>query len=429
MKKSPLRLVLFLGMISISGALITQIFWLRKALHVKENDFDQAVTLSLRRVAEHIDYSSTNTIRTLDAVTRVSPRKFRININDKIDCNVLEYYLRTELAYPSLDIDFDYIIYDANTDSVKFTKKVSMKETTELYSVHNDLPIFNRGAYYAEIDFPTRSAYIGVKMTIWIFTLLVLLIAVFFFAYSVLVIIRQTRLMEMQKDFINNMAHEFKTPIATISISAETLSSPEITQQPERMQSYTSIIKNEANRLRTQVDKLLQMAKMERDKIELHLEELDLHQLMKEVIPNLSLKLEDLQGMLMFHLDAKEHIIRADRVHLTNVIYNLLDNAVKYTENPPVIEVTTLNEDHHILLSIKDNGIGIPVEYRDKVFDKFFRVPTGNIHNVKGFGLGLHYLKIVVHAHKWKLDLKSFKNHGSTFTIGIPVIRPSSISA
>jgi two-component system phosphate regulon sensor histidine kinase PhoR len=177
-KKSPLRLVLFLGMISISGALITQIFWLRKALHVKENDFDQAVTLSLRRVAEHIDYSSTNTIRTLDAVTRVSPRKFRININDKIDCNVLEYYLRTELAYPSLDIDFDYIIYDANTDSVKFTKKVSMKETTELYSVHNDLPIFNRGAYYAEIDFPTRSAYIGVKMTIWIFTLLVLLIAV-----------------------------------------------------------------------------------------------------------------------------------------------------------------------------------------------------------------------------------------------------------
>ncbi|MEO5674921.1 MAG: HAMP domain-containing sensor histidine kinase [Chitinophagales bacterium] len=429
MKKSPLRLVLFLGMISITGALITQIFWLRKALHVKENDFDQAVTLSLRRVAEHLDYSSTNTIRTLDAVTRVSPRKFRININDKIDCNVLEYYLRTELAYPSLDIDFDYIIYDAITDSVKFTKKVSMKETTELYSVHNDLPIFNRGAYYAEIDFPTRSAYIGVKMTIWIFTLVVLLIAVFFFAYSVLVIIRQTRLMEMQKDFINNMAHEFKTPIATISISAETLSSPEIIQQPERMQSYTSIIKNEANRLRTQVDKLLQMAKMERDKIELHLEELDLHQLMKEVIPNLSLKLEDLQGMLMFHLDAKEHIIRADRVHLTNVIYNLLDNAVKYTENPPVIEVTTLNVDHHILLSIKDNGIGIPVEYRDKVFDKFFRVPTGNIHNVKGFGLGLHYLKIVVHAHKWKLDLLSFKNHGSTFTICIPVITPSSIIA
>src|SRR6185503_4999661 len=166
--------------------------------------------------------------------------------------------------------------------------------------------------------FPTRSAYIGVKMTIWIFSLLVLAIAVFFFAYSVLVIIRQTRLMEMQKDFINNMAHEFKTPIATISISAETLSDPDIVHQPERMEAYTNIIKNQTERLRTQVDKLLQMAKMERDKVDLTLEELDLHEMIKEVIPNLSLKLDDERGKITYHLDAAHHLIKADKVHLTN---------------------------------------------------------------------------------------------------------------
>lgn len=417
--------MLILGMISITGALITQIFWLKKALQVKESSFDQSVILSLRRVAEHLDYSSTSNATTVDAVSKISPRKFRLNINDKIDCNVLEFYLRTELSYPSLDIDFVYEIFDSNNDSLKFSRRVNMAEIEEPYTVNSDLPIFSNGAYYAAVDFPTRSSYIGVRMTIWIFSSIVLMIAVFFFAYTVLVILRQTRFMEMQKDFINNMAHEFKTPIATISISAETLSNPDIVNQPDRMQAYTNIIKNETDRLRTQVDKLLQMAKMERDKIELHLEELDLHGMIREVIPNLSLKLDEEGGKLTYHLDAAHHLIMADKVHLTNIIYNLLDNAVKYTDAAPQIDVRTKNADGEILLSIKDDGIGIPNEYQEKVFDKFFRVPTGNIHNVKGFGLGLHYLKIVVNAHKWKLDLQSEKNKGSTFTICIPYLNSS----
>ncbi|MCY7409340.1 MAG: HAMP domain-containing histidine kinase [Chitinophagales bacterium] len=426
MKKSPLRLVLILGMVSITGALITQIFWLQKALQVKESNFDQAVMLSLRRVAEHLDYSSTNSFAALNAASKISSRKFRLNINDKIECNSLEFYLRTELAYPSLDIDFDYFIYDSNIDSLVFTHSVYMNETEKLYSFSSDLPNLTQSAYYAIIEFPTRSAYIGIKMTIWIFSSLVLLLAVFFFAYTVIVILRQIRLMEMQKDFINNMAHEFKTPIATISISAETLSQPEIVNQPDRMRAYTDIIKNESNRLRTQVDKLLQMSKMERDKIELHLEEIDLHQLIREVIPNLSLKLEDRGGILLYHLDAKNHLINADSVHLTNIIYNLLDNAVKYTNVPPIIEVKTQNNANEIMLSVGDNGIGISKEFQDKVFEKFYRVPTGNIHNVKGFGLGLHYLKIVVDAHKWKLNLQSEKEQGSVFTISIPFTNNSS---
>jgi len=423
-KHSPLRLVLIFGMICISGALITQIFWLRKALQVKESNFDQAVLLSLRRVAEHFEFSSTSSYTTLNAVSKISPRAFRLNVNDKIDANVLEFYLRTELSYPSLDIDFQYTIFDLTNDSAVYKREVNMQETEKLYQVYSDLPIFSNSTYYVIIYFPSRSAYIGVKMTIWIFSSLVLLLAVFFFAYTILIIFRQMRLVEMQKDFINNMAHEFKTPIATISISAETLGNPEIVYQPQRMHAYTDIIKTETNRLRNQVDKLLQMAKMERDKIELHMEEIDLHALLKEVIPNFSLKLEDNNGKLTYHLDAAKHEIEADRVHLTNIIYNLLDNAVKYADAHPEIEVSTVNLNGDLLLSVKDRGIGISEEYQEKVFDKFFRVPTGNIHNVKGFGLGLHYLKLVVNAHKWKLDLQSASNEGSTFTITIPNVNP-----
>jgi two-component system phosphate regulon sensor histidine kinase PhoR len=257
-------------------------------------------------------------------------------------------------------------------------------------------------------------------MTIWIFSSVVLLIAVFFFAYTVLVILRQRRLVESQKDFINNMAHELKTPLATITISAETLSNPDILSQPARLQAYTSIIKNETERLRNQVDKLLQMARIERDKIVLHLEELDLHALLREVIPNLSLKLEDRSGMLYYHLNATDHIIMADKVHLTNIIYTLLDNAIKYSNDHPVIEVITRNENGNLFLAIRDNGIGIAKEYREKIFEKFYRIPTGNIHDVKGFGLGLHYLKMVVNAHKWNLQLDSVVGKGSTFTIMIP---------
>lgn len=419
-KRSPLRLVLIFGMICITGALITQIFWLRKALQVKQSNFDQAVLLSLRRVAEHFEFSSTGSYTTLSAASKISQRKFRLSINDKVDANVLEFYLRTELAYPSLDIDFQYTLVDMNNDSAVFTHDVNMHETEKLYQVSADLPTFSKSTYYVVIYFPNRSAYIGVKMTIWIFSSLVLLLAVFFFAYTVFIIMRQMRLVEMQKDFINNMAHEFKTPIATISISAETLSNPEIVYQPQRMHAYTDIIKNETNRLRNQVDKLLQMAKMERDKIELHLEQIDLHSLIKEVIPNFALKLDDQNGKLIYHLNASQHQISADRVHLTNIIYNLLDNAVKYSEHDPQIEINTINMNGDLLLSVKDRGIGISKEYQDKVFEKFFRVPTGNIHNVKGFGLGLHYLKLVVNAHKWKLNLESEKNQGSVFTITIP---------
>lgn len=426
MLRSPIRIFLLLGVISITGALITQIFWLQKAMKAKGANFDNSVQLSLRRVAEHLDISSTNSIITMDVVRKISDRTFQLAINDKIDCNVLEYYLRTELSYPSLDIDFNYTVVQSDNDKKVFKRTVDLKDQNRLYAVSTDLPVFTQGSYNVNVYFPTRSTYIGVKMTIWIFSSFILLLVVLFFVYTIFIILKQFRLVEMQKDFVNNMAHEFKTPISTINISAETLSNPDIVNHPERLQNYVHIIRNETNRLRNQVDKLLQIAKMESDKIELHEEETDLHELIRELTPNLSIKLDEMNGKLLFRLAATHYYILADRVHLINIIYNLLDNAIKYTEQIPVIEISTWTEAGDLMLSVKDNGIGIAEEYRQKVFDKFFRVPTGNIHNVKGFGLGLHYLKLVVSAHHWKIKLDSEKNKGSNFIITIPYLKNES---
>jgi hypothetical protein len=175
MKRSPIRIFLLLGIISMSGALITQIFWLQKALKAKGENFDSIVLLALRRVAEHIDFSSTNTIITLDVVRKLSPRTFQLSMNDRIDCNFLEFYLRTELSYPSLNVDFQYSIHESETDRTVFTREVTSKEQSRLYAISTDLPVFNAGSYYVNIYFPTRSAYIGTKMDD---------LVIFFFLYS-----------------------------------------------------------------------------------------------------------------------------------------------------------------------------------------------------------------------------------------------------
>ncbi|MBK9731350.1 MAG: HAMP domain-containing histidine kinase [Chitinophagaceae bacterium] len=423
MKRSPIRIFLLLGLISITGALITQLFWLQKAMNAKGDNFDNNVILSLRRVAEHLDVSSTNSIITLEVVRKISDRTFQLAVNDKVDCNVLEYYLRTELSYPSLDVDFNYHIHEAETDKEVFSRAVDLKDQKSLYAVSTDLPSFTNGTYYVVIYFPTRATYIGVKMTIWIFSSFILLVVTCFFVYTIFIILRQFRLVEMQKDFVNNIAHEFKTPISTITISAETLGNPDIIQKPERLHNYVNIIKNETSRLGNQVDRLLQIAKMESDKIELHEEETDLHTLIRELLPNLSIRTDELSGKLRLRLDARQHRIMADRVHLINILYSLVDNAIKYTEQVPDIEMHTWTEGDQLCLSVQDNGIGITEEHRKKIFDKFYRVPTGNIHNVKGFGLGLHYLKLVVTAHKWKIKVESEKNKGSNFIITIPYLK------
>jgi two-component system phosphate regulon sensor histidine kinase PhoR len=275
--------------------------------------------------------------------------------------------------------------------------------------------------YYFGVRFPQIEANLISQMGIWGFSSIVMLVVIFFFVYTLFVILKQRRLSEVQNDFINNMTHEFKTPLATIAISSEVLKDPSIAKNPERLLNYATIIENESQRLKQQVERVLQMAQTEKADVGLKKERQDIHELIKEAVGNHTAALASKRGEVRLALSATNCNILADKLHFTNVIGNLLDNAIKYCEKEPRIAITTSNSQASIQIEISDNGIGISSENQKKIFARFYRVPTGNLHDVKGFGLGLNYVKLIVEAHKGRISVQSTPGKGSIFTIVLPV--------
>jgi two-component system, OmpR family, phosphate regulon sensor histidine kinase PhoR len=219
------------------------------------------------------------------------------------------------------------------------------------------------------------------------------------------------------------MTHEFKTPISTIKVAADVFASHPIIQTDPRLAKYTQIMREQNNRLNTQVEKVLQITRIDRNTLELNTEIINLHELLETILPTIQVKIEGQNGKLEQILSAKQPYIKADTLHLTNIIHNLLDNAIKYCKDgKPEIIVKTEDKDKNVRLTIEDRGIGIDKEHHKKVFQRFYRVPTGNIHNVKGFGLGLYYVKNIVQAQGWSIDLVSESDNGTSISIDIPKV-------
>jgi two-component system phosphate regulon sensor histidine kinase PhoR len=243
---------------------------------------------------------------------------------------------------------------------------------------------------------------------------------IFSFTYVVSTVFRQKKVSEIRNDFINNMTHEFKTPISTISLACEALSDKDIIKTPGVYDSYIRVISEENGRLAGMAEKILQSARLQKGEISLKIENVNIHEALTDAISKINLQIEKKGGVIFEELKAKQAVIQADRVHITNIIFNLLDNANKYTPWAPIIHISTKNIAQGILFSIQDNGIGISKSNQKKVFEKLFRVPTGNIHNVKGFGLGLSYVKTIVEKHQGKITLESELKKGSQFSIYLP---------
>ena len=225
---------------------------------------------------------------------------------------------------------------------------------------------------------------------------------------------------EIKNDFINNMTHELKTPISTIGISSEMLLRTDFSEDPEKLKRYASIIHKENKRLENQVERVLNVAKYENEELTLNKEQIDIHALLLEARDNFSFNQLEKGGVIILKLNATTNRIIVDPVHITNVIYNLLDNGIKYCTAEPEIHIETYDERGGICMQFKDNGIGIQQENLKMIFDKFYRVPTGNLHNVKGFGLGLYYVKLIVEAHKGTITVSSSLNQGTTFSVWLP---------
>jgi two-component system, OmpR family, phosphate regulon sensor histidine kinase PhoR len=271
------------------------------------------------------------------------------------------------------------------------------------------------------VHFPDKNAFILRQIWLPVLSSLFFIgIVIFCFVYAIKVIIRQKNLSDIKNDFINNMTHEFKTPIATVSLAVEALQDPDLMNQEAFRKRYISVIKDENKRLGSQVEKVLQAATLDKKEFKLKLEEINLEEILDGARRQFELQVENKGGEITFESELGYPLIRADAFHLSHIFNNLLDNANKYCKEKPVIRIKAWEEGEHAFISIQDNGIGMNKDAQRKIFDKFYRVPTGNLHDVKGFGLGLSYVKTMLEAHKGEISVQSEPGKGSIFTIKLP---------
>jgi two-component system, OmpR family, phosphate regulon sensor histidine kinase PhoR len=421
-KSSSIRFIVILGALCIIGITITQLYWVRRAFDLKEDEFERTVNAALFNVANQI-YNINNTPSpAANPVKQVSTNYFVVLVNGDIDASLLEFLLKSEFEKRNIKVDFEYGIYDCSSEKMKYGDYVPLQTAKEKVT-NKKLPSWNHYAYHFGVQFPNREAHLINQMGIWSFSSFVLLIVIVFFSYTLFVILKQKRLSEIQKDFINNMTHEFKTPISTIAVSTEVLKDPNIVHQPERLMNYTAIIEKENTRLKQQVERVLQMAQLDKEDIGLKKELVDIHQVIQDAIRNTSIALQEKGGSVKLDAHAVQSSMEADKLHVTNLFHNLIDNAIKYCKVVPDITITTGNIGKNIIIQVKDNGIGIGSENQKRVFQKFYRVPTGNVHDVKGFGLGLSYVRSIIEAHKGTISLESVLGKGSIFRISLPLDR------
>jgi two-component system phosphate regulon sensor histidine kinase PhoR len=420
MNRSAVRWVLVLGILSIIGILGVQVFFIRKTISQEDRQLNQSITIALSAVAEKLaDYNDAE-LPHENPVFRHSADYYIVNVNGDIDPEILEQFLITEFQARNLILDFEYGIYNCRTDEMVYGRLVRFGENARIQPLESAFPKHADYLYYFGIHFVGRTQTLLNSMGIWYFFSLILIVVVIFFAYTQWIILRQRRYAEVQRDFINTMTHEFKTPLASLSLSADVLSKPDIVQEPDRLARYAGIIRSQVDHLLKQVEQVLDMGGPAGEHIRLKTENLNLKELISELLVNLDQRIHSPGGKVELVYDSPTQTIKADRLQLTNVLLNLIDNSLKYRRGEPQIEIRVADRDRCIELTVKDNGIGMPKESRKRVFDKFYRVPTGNIQSIKGFGLGLYYVRRVVRGHGWKLGLESELGKGTVIRIIIP---------
>ena len=349
-------------------------------------------------------------------------------IQERVDFKKLNNYLKSEFINNGLNLPFIFFVINKDGKTVyqsgEIKKEPIASDIITYVLFPNDPP---SKLNYLKVYFPTKGDYISSSVTFIVPSVLFSLILLVTLIFTIYIVFRQKRLSEMKNDFINNMTHELKTPVSTISLAAQMLKDSDITKSPDVFKHISGVINDETKRLGFLVEKVLQMSLFERQKAAFKLKEVDANDLVISVANTFVLKVEKYDGSLDIDLQATDSSIYVDEMHITNVLFNLMDNAVKYRrpEVPLTLMVRTWNDNNgKLLISVEDNGIGIKKEYLKKVFDRFFRVPTGNVHDVKGFGLGLAYVRKIIEDHKGTIRAEMGPgNVGTKFIITLPLIK------
>ena len=418
--RQRIRLLIITGLLSIGGTLILQLIWLRQAIDLGERDFNDRVVVALTEVVDRVQAMRGDSA-VVEPVRQKASNYFVANLNDTLHPFLLESLLRESFDRAALDVPFDYAIYDCFSDSIVYGGRVGGVE-----SEAPTPPRFEQDGHYFGIRFNGKRADVVMTLDRWILASVLQILVLGTFVYAVVIVLRQKRLSEIREDFINNMTHEFKTPIASIETGAQLLQRPEIGDDGEARHRYLSLILSENHRMRRQVDKVMEMATLDRDTGTLDEELFQLDVWIQEATASIRPTVDQLAGQLRLSLpkDTDSLSIRADRTHLDGVLSNLLDNAIRYHgDQPPMLDIQLhlLPCGRRVQLDISDRGIGVPEAHRERIFERFHRVPNGDRHDVKGFGLGLHYVRTILDAHGATIECLPHEGGGSTFRLTLPL--------
>jgi two-component system, OmpR family, phosphate regulon sensor histidine kinase PhoR len=401
--------------IALIVVLIIQVNWIFGTARIKEEIFSEKANMVLTKAAEAIS-SDTETCNSLgaclevDDTKEISAKLGRIEAR-KID-SILHYYMRQYNL--NLNYSFKVIKPTANTESNIYPQQ----STTYKKSLEE---VVSEKGLELKLIFPDKTQFVLAEMGVMFMSSVVIIILVLILLWRTIIsLLNEKKIAEHATDFLNNMTHEFKTPLTNIGLAGKMILKDSNVCDAEKVKHYSRIILSENEKLKLQVEQVLSIAAFERGEIPLQKTRLDFHELISSALNSMNVQIENRCGNVKLNLEAGNFLLIGDKMHLTNAICNLIDNAIKYSKEQPELIIQTANNNQDIMISISDNGIGIEKAYQDKVFEKFFRVPTGDIHNVKGFGLGLTYVRKIIILHNGTIVLTSEKGKGTMFTIILP---------
>jgi two-component system phosphate regulon sensor histidine kinase PhoR len=444
--KRLFTLITILITLSLIGIIVLQLSWIKNSLLLKEDQTNQAIDAAVYELSQDLieEKSKLPTLispkmiqewpkeRLLDLfkVPTIAERYTAFKMQDKIRKSLERHGLKKT--------NFEFAIVNSNnsltlemqTASFEHSYERALEDTTTSRIVYLDISSLPGSeteslvpAETVVIVFPDIKSFVFNSLG-WMIAgaILFTLIILAAFYITVRALLRQKKLSEIKSDFINNMTHELKTPLATISLAVDAIRNPKVVNDPEKLHYFGNIIKDENKRMNKQVETILQAALLDKQEVQLRLKELHIHDILVNIGDNFKLQMDERKGKLSIEQDAQNDLIEGDEVHITNMLSNLVDNAIKYSKEdvPPVINISTMNYGKYLRVRMEDNGIGMSKETVSRIFEKFYRAHTGNIHNVKGFGLGLSYVRTMVDAHHGKIKVESVPGKGSVFTVDLP---------
>jgi two-component system phosphate regulon sensor histidine kinase PhoR len=419
MRSATLKWIVLVSTLLVAVIVIVQLYWLEKVYSLEEKQFNTNIVKSIRGLFEDMELVDSPALELKKLIEQTDANTFLVRIDSIPPQDTLIYYLTNEFQDFGVLADCRMSVYDDSLRRYVYDVYLPTAASKHPLSRGANPTAVTKAYPYILLYFPHREQYILAELTFWLVAAILLLISLVAFAASLFYLYRQQTLNEIQKDFVNNFTHEFRTPLAVMKLAADVLINPLILKQPERLKKYSSIVKEQTEHLQHQVERLLKTAASDNNKLQLEKETFTLNELVNDVLHQIEPMIREKEVKVELDLEEDNIEIFADRSHIAMVLVNLLENAIKYSDRPHVV-IKTVGLNDELSISVKDNGVGIEKKYTKHLFKKFFRVPTGNVHNVKGFGLGLNFVKKVVDSHRGKIIVNSLPGIGTEFKILLP---------